>query len=92
MPYQHGATQQVIQIPLRRIDQQYGKDNHDNAGDDMVYCLRQASDVDATYDFAFSTDHPNPWYHTFDFTVGRISDATYDRLIKLLATYGLTED
>ena len=92
MPFEPDAIQQVVRIPLRCIDQQYGKDNHDNAGDDMIYCLRQASDTDAQYNFAFSTDHANPWYHTLDFTAEKLTEAAYERLIELLATHGLTEE
>ncbi|PQO34609.1 hypothetical protein DTL21_13950 [Bremerella cremea] len=92
MPFQHDSSQQFIRIPLRRIEQRYGKDNHDNAGDDMVCCLRQVSKADAKYSFSFSTDHPNPWYHTLDFTFEGINETEYMKLIKLLSTHGLTED
>lgn len=92
MPFRHDAIQQVIRIPLRRIEQHYGKDNYDDSGDDLVNCLREVSDANPQYSFSWSTDHPNPWYHTLDFTIERITESAYARLIKLLSTHGLTED
>jgi hypothetical protein len=92
MPFQSGSDQQVVRISLRCIKRQYGSDDCDNAADDIVYCLRQAANADAPYHFAYSTEHPNPWYHTMDLVVDSLNERTYVRLIELLASYGLSED
>lgn len=93
MPFRHQSPRQVVSIPLRMIDQQYGSDNYDNAGDDVVHCLRRVSDTSAVleYSFSFCAQHPNPWYHTMDVVIDGISEPVYSRLIDLLAEHGLSE-
>ncbi|GAB5406147.1 MAG: hypothetical protein Aurels2KO_43780 [Aureliella sp.] len=89
----HGVTSQVVRIPLRLVDSAYGYDNHDNAGDDVVYCLRTASDYPDQYrmDFAFDTAHDNPWYHAMVYTIHGITESHYDRFVELLADHKLLE-
>jgi len=94
MPFQQGREPQVVRIPLRHIDEHYGRDNHDNAGDDLVCCLRLATEKESElrYEFAFSIEHHNPWHHTMDFIIEKIEQSTYERLIELLVAFALTED
>ena len=89
----HGCTSQVVRIPLRLVDAAYGTDSHDNAGDDVVYCLRTASDYPDQYrmDFAFDTSHDNPWYHAMIFTIHGITKSHYNRFVALLVDHKLMD-
>ena len=95
MPFdrEYGKTSQTVRIPLRVIEAVYGRDNHDNAGDDIILCLRQAADYrnQHKYSFDFDTTHTNPWYHAHVITINGISEEHYNHLIELLAGYGLRE-
>ena len=95
MPFDdsHGCTSQTVRIPLRIIDTVYGRYNHDNAGDDVIYCLCTASDFPGQYktDFVFDTSHDNPWYHAMVFTIHGITETHCNRFIELLATHKLAE-
>ena len=89
----HGCASQVIRIPLRLVDAAYGPDNHDNAGDDVIFCLHSASEYPDQYrmDFSFDASHDNPWYHAMVYTIHGISEPHYNRLVELLADHKLME-
>lgn len=82
-----------VSIPLRKVDEVYGRDNHDNAGDDLVYFLRTVFEYpdQYRYRFAFDTAHPNPWYHTIDFEIEGISDTAYDLLVEKIVAAGILD-
>src|SRR5438094_9984717 len=75
-----------IRVPLRLVERAYGRDNHDNAGDDIVYALRQVSEWpdQFRYRFDFDSSHPNPWYHAMVFEVEGMPDTVYATLVGLL--------
>lgn len=80
-----------IRVPIRVVERVYGRDNHDNAGDDMVYALRQVSEWPDQYPyrFAYDTAHPNSWYHAMVFEVDGVPLPVLERLIELLVIQGL---
>lgn len=83
----------ATRIPLRLIDDVYGKDNYDNAGDDVAYALTQVSDYPKQYRsrFEFDTSHVNPWYHVMIFEIEGLPDSVYARFLALIAELGLAE-
>jgi hypothetical protein len=80
-----------FRIPLRVVDRVYGRDNADNAGDDMVSALRQVSDARHRYRFHIDTGHSNPWYHALVFEVEALPESSCVSLAELLAGLGLVE-
>src|SRR5262245_57748868 len=83
-----------IRVPMRIVESAYGRDNHDNAGDDMAFALRQVSEWadQYRYRFGFDTTHLNPWYHAMVFEVEGVPDPVFARLIELLKGHGLVPD
>ena len=82
----------TIQVRLQLIELQYGEDNLDNAGDDLVNCLTAVSDYPNQYQYRFEFDrsHPNDYYHTMNFVVLGIDEETVIRLKKQIQTLGLS--
>lgn len=82
-----------VSIPLRKIDEVYGRENYDNAGDDLVYFLSTMFEYPDQYRcrLEFDTAHPNSWYHTMDFEIEGISDAAYDLLVEKIVAAGLLD-
>ncbi|ADB14960.1 hypothetical protein Psta_0265 [Pirellula staleyi DSM 6068] len=89
--YQHQPKWKSIRVPLRVIESVYGRDNFDNAGDDMGDDLRELSDWPGQYRcrFNFDTVHPNPWYHALVFEVEGVPDPVIARLVEMLIGRGL---
>jgi hypothetical protein len=83
-----------IRVPLRLVERAYGRDNVDNAADDIVAALRQVSDSSDQfpYRFGIDTSHPNPWYHAMIFDVEGMPEPAYARFVELLAELRLVEN
>ncbi len=81
----------IIRIPLRVIEGIYGRDNLDNAGDDISYAIRQVSEWADEYRYRFDFDHshPNPWYHAMVVSIDDFPDSVRAKLAVLLAELGL---
>jgi hypothetical protein len=81
-------------VRLRVVERAYGRDNNDNAGDDMVYALRRVSEWpdQFRYRFSYDTEHPNPWYHTMVFEVEGVPNLAFARLVVLLVEHGLVPE
>jgi len=73
------------------IDRVYGRDNVDNAGDDLVSLLRQVTGKCGRYRFSLDTKHPNPWYHELVFEVDGLPNTASETLTERLAGLGLIE-
>lgn len=83
-----------IRVPLRVVERAYGRDHHDNAGDDMVNALSRVSEWSNQYRyrFVFDTAHSNPWFHAMVFEVEGVPDTVFTRLLDLLAEHGLVPE
>lgn len=67
-----------LQIPYRSIERMSGRDSADEAGDEIVECIRQLEDHPHQFSYAFDQDltHTNPWYHCL---IVRVCGIPYDR-------------
>ena len=76
----------IIQIPLSSIDDVYGKDNFDNAGDDIIEILNSISDYKNQFkiSFDFSAEHSNPFYHSLDVKITNITNEQFIKVVKLI--------
>ena len=82
---------QVIKIPIRLVEEIFGKENYDDAGD-AVLALLDGSDYLSRFSIAwsFECEHANPWYHTMNLNVDGLSDFKFEDLktkITLLGIY-----
>ncbi len=84
-------SRRVVRFPFRDIERVYGTDNADNAGDDIVFCLREVSEYinQFKYEFTHDNSHTNPWFHAMVFTIEGMSDSLYTRFLEQLAGLGL---
>lgn len=53
----------LLQIPLRLLDDRYGRGNVDEAEDTLVEIVQAVMGVQATCSFDVDTRHANPWFH-----------------------------
>jgi hypothetical protein len=85
---------QRIRIPCRLIDETFGRDSSDNAGDFMVDTLRELSDFPSQYVYRFRADltHANPWFHVLGFIIEDIPEGTYRQLVARFAAHGITPE
>lgn len=81
----------IIRIPLRVIERMYGRDNLDNAGDDIVHAIREVSKWPDQYKYRFDFDstHVNPWYHAMVVSIDDFPDWILAKFMPLLAELGL---
>ena len=85
--------EQSIQIPFRLIDKHYGRDNMDNAGDDVANLLVELSGhaEQFRYAFDFDTRHENSYFHAMIFTVFDAPDSIMGKLKNGLTELGLID-
>jgi len=81
----------IIRIPLREIERIYGRDNLDNAGDDIVHAIREVSEWPDEYRYRFDFDrsHTNPWYHAMVVSIDDFPDSVRTEFFALLTELGL---
>ena len=93
MPRESGLPQTTVRVRLQVIERCYGRDNLDNAGDDLVHCLAIVSHSPNQYQWSFEYDssHPNCYYHTLNFVVRGMDEETADNLKNQIRNIGLLE-
>ena len=84
---------QVLRMPLRLIEAQYGSGNFDDAGDDIFAMLNGMSSRPGQFRFTIEFDcaHPNPWYHVMVCQCEALPVEMYMRLRSELERKGLLE-
>ena len=78
-----------FKLPLRWVEEVFGRENFDDCGDWvrdwLAEYLAEYPPVQPGYrlvvDCDFETDHPNPWFHTLNYTA-RLPDAQVARLLQ----------
>lgn len=78
-----------VLIPIRLLEDVYGKDNLDDAGDDLAALLKSSVTTAVTVDFDLDTAHPNPWFHTLVMRIDGLDATDHQRLQVMLAHRGL---
>ena len=87
-PYQP-APDFCFKLPLRCVEAVFGRDNFDDCGDWvrdwLAEYLAEHPPAQTGYRLAvncdFETSHPNPWFHTLNYTA-RLTDAQVARLLQ----------
>ncbi|MGL5389548.1 MAG: hypothetical protein ACRDCA_27480 [Serratia sp. (in: enterobacteria)] len=85
----------TIRISLLQIEGVYGHGNFDDAGDDLVYALREvcaAIDVGQRCQVDIDSSHNNPWFHAFIFKVADLSAEEYAMLISRIRVLELWDE
>lgn len=78
---QHWRT---IYIPLSQIENIYGHGNFDDAGDELVYTLREMcgiEDVERGCRIDIDSSHANPWFHVLIFEVADMYEEEFEKLV-----------
>lgn len=85
------AESRSIRVPLRQIEDKFGRGNDDDAADEIIYALRRASAQPGQFRYRINYDlsHSNPWFHAMIFEVEGVPDHEYGKFIELLAGIGL---
>ena len=79
----------VFKLPLRLVEPVFGRDNFDDCGDWardwLAEYLAEHPPVQPGFRLVvncdFETEHPNPWFHTLNYTA-RLPDAQVARLFQ----------
>ena len=84
----------TYRIPIRVIEQVYGRGNFDDAGDDIWEVLRDLSEYADQYlcRVDFDANHVNPWYHVMVFAIEDIPDLLHSQFVERLTKLGLPPD
>ncbi|MDR2298210.1 MAG: hypothetical protein LBE30_07690 [Comamonas sp.] len=86
-PYQQ-APSFTFKLPLRLVEAVFGGDNFDDCGDWVQDWLAEylaehppsLSGYRLVLDCDFETEHPNPWFHTLNYTA-QLPDEQLARLL-----------
>lgn len=85
----------TIYIPLSQIENIYGHGNFDDAGDELVYTLREIcgiEDVERGCRIDIDSSHANPWFHVLIFEVADMSEEEFEKLIARVKMLKLWDD
>lgn len=84
------ASQRTQSVPLRLIEQAFGRDEVDSACDEILAAARTAcSAPQLSCSFSPECGHPNPWYHAVAVEVEGMQDQEYEQFLLALARLGL---
>ena len=86
------ASQRTHSVPLRLIEQAFGRDEVDSACDEILAAARTACSArQLSCSFSFECEHPNPWYHAVAVVIEGMQDQEYEQFLLALARLGLVE-
>ncbi|WP_447773366.1 hypothetical protein [Variovorax boronicumulans] len=89
---QANASQRTHSVPLRLIEQAFGRDEVDSACDEILAAARTACSAPRlSCSFSFECEHPNPWYHAVAVVIEGMQDQEYEQFLLALARLGLVE-
>lgn len=79
-------TRTTLRFPLRLLDELYGSEEYDVAGDDLINALYQVQDYPGQIrcDFQFDSSHSNPWYHAMLFSLEGICQVRLELFLEAL--------
>ncbi|KRA73104.1 hypothetical protein ASD78_16090 [Lysobacter sp. Root667] len=78
-----------LRIPVRLLEDCYGKGNFDDAGDDIAQLAGTCFGKDLNIEFDFDASHSNPWFHDFVVRISGIDHEQAEHLRGILERRGL---
>lgn len=78
-----------MRIPIRSLEEFYGKGNFDDAGDDIAQLVETSFGRSSRIEFDFDASHSNPWFHEFIVRISGINHEQFEHLREVLERRGL---